>query len=462
MLSVNIINYFKPKKSANKFAIANLTIGIFLIVLGIMIILAGYYLISWSDIAVKYFTLSPQNFTTISQSYDIMPNNGWLNEVQVVDREPFSDSYKINQKIFLRFHITTAEPGQEFVMHIFNEESPANFETSIRSNLDSHGTIIQKTLYRYQNDRVTFYNFDKPTSSCDLNLNYTNGISKNGEQCIYDYNGLIPLKFTVPGKYFADFSMRTPDMIKEYQSPITLISVTDPRNDWLFDSTSQIVQGITRFHFENIGSVGLAWVGIGSGFFLSGIPMIITAKQEVDRIYRTKEFLIDDFQSINDRLVSIIPRLKKTLSDLNDEEKILDELLSKKISPIEIMVQNYEIMSFNLWDSTVGRMRDLEKEETKRLIKLHGFLMDSNNFLLPSDDSIAMTLRRMLSNEVLKENEKKEKMKSFLIDTLENNLHSYETLYNRFCIELKEILWMKIDTWKKLENEKSLSHEPVE
>ncbi len=438
------------KKSGNKFAIFNLAIGFTLIIVGTLIFTAGYFITSWSDIAIKYLTLPPPPTTTNSQPYLIIPNNGWLDEVQVIDREPYSDAYKVNEKFFLRFHITTALPGNEFVMHIFNEESPANFETSIKSNLDANGVIIQNALYRYQNDRITVYDFGKPTSSCDPNLNYTNGISKNGEQCIYDYNGLIPLQFTIPGKYFADFSMRTHDMIMEYRSPVSVFSITDPRNDWLFNSTSQIVQGISRFHFENLGSIGWAWEGIGSGFVLSGVPIVLAASRDINEIKRTKDDLIDDFQNINDRLVAIIPKLKETLSDLKKDGKIIDELLSRKIDPIQFMIQNLEIMSFNLWDSMIGGMGDLEKSERKRLNTLHGFLIDSNQFLEPSDDSIAMALRRILTNESIKNDKKKTEMISFLVPILENNLHSYETQYARFCAELKNIPWMKIETWKKL------------
>ena len=251
-------------------------------------------------------------------------------------------------------------------------------------------------------------------------------------------------------KFFSNLIIQYSDFPALNYTQISQLKETVPNNVWLTE-ISGIEHLVQRLHFENIGSEGLTYMGIGSGFLLSGIPMLVAAKKEVDQIRRTKEFLKEDFQNINDKLVSFIPILQHTLSDLKGSEKILDQLISKRITPIEVMVQHYALMSFTLWDSAVGRMRDLEKDEQKKIHKLHQFLIDSNNFLEPSNDSMAMALRRILSSDENSLEIKRKEMKSFLIDTLENNLHNYDVIYERFRIELNDIAWMKMKDWKKIE-----------
>ena len=253
-------------------------------------------------------------------------------------------------------------------------------------------------------------------------------------------------------KFFSNLIIQYSDLPVLNYTQISQLKETMPNNIWL-NEIHGIEQLVQRLHFENIGSEGLTYMGIGSGFLLSGIPMIVAAKKEVDQIRRTKEFLREDFENINRKLVLSIPILRHTLSDLKSSEKILDDLISKKITPIEVMVQHYALMSFTLWDSAVGRMRDLEKDEQKKIHKLHQFLMDSNNFLEPSNDSMAMALRRILSSEESSLEMKRREMKSFLIETLENNLHNYDLIYKRFLIELNDIIWMKVKDWEKLETE---------
>ncbi len=435
-------------------ALASYILGAFLIALSPFMFWASSQMFSYAGILEQISTLPSQNFVYPSGSYYLLPGNGWLLEA-TIKIEPEYGPYKVGQPVFLNSYLTTLQPGQELTVHVFNTESDVNFQTQTTSNLNPDGTVIHNHIPRYTNDRV--FNFDlNESSTCDPKLEYTNGISPKGQQCLYDYNGHVKHIFLIPGKYSVDFTFLTHDKIQEHRSQIPVITILDPKDEWAFNSTAQILEETAHIPPENAKSDGYAWLGIGIGLVVSGVSFFLNGLKDLLDIRKTRDFLKEDFEKVNNQQVEIIPKLESILEKLRSDENFIHQFPGQQTKHMQIMIDHLPIMHFSLWTSAASNLKDLDKDEQKRILKIHDDIVKYDRYLQLANDPLVQILSHLSSSSRFEGAELVEIRRS-LISTFEYNLSVAKTVYDELQ-QLKNINWLKSENWKTLETR---SREPV-
>jgi len=257
-------------------------IGVSIIAIGLMFVIAGWKAMYFSDSVLSY-TLSPlPESKNLNSEFNIIPKYVyWLDALQIT-RNPDIDVYRINQNIHFQFFFSSTIQTNEAVVHIYHSDLKEIFSTAVENN--------STNLPRFYNERVFNYDFDSPLSSCTSQTNQSYPLD-----CTFSYNGNINHNFTIPGTYYVDFSLRKGNTLYQYNDPIPLLSVIDPTDDWLINSTSYILGQAYKQPFEKYGSDGLAVAGIGVGIVLSGVPFVTGYVEDRTGRKKTMSFVTDDF-----------------------------------------------------------------------------------------------------------------------------------------------------------------------
>lgn len=222
----------------------------------------------------------------------------------------------------------------------------------------------------------------------------------------------------------------------------------------LMDNTTAI--NIVNAHSESIKNEAWTWIGIGLGLILSGISFIFNGLKDVSDLRKTRDFLNEDFENINNKQIEIIPKLEGTLENLQRDQNSIYQFLGENTPYVQIMVDHLPVMHFSLWDSAVSNLKDLDAEEQKKIFFVHDYIVRHYGYLQRANDPLIPILSHLASSSRSNGSELSENRK-ILIKTFEYNLSVSKNVYSELQ-KLKDIKWIKSDNWKILET-KSVERE---
>ena len=196
---------------------------------------------------------------------------------------------------------------------------------------------------------------------------------------------------------------------------------------------------------------GIAITAIGAGLTLSSIPLIFESWRYKREFQKSQNFIRIDLEGINNKLVTAIYLIREAKKDLNADKKIINKLISKKLTPLDIFSTMVTGLFFDLWESYATTLREFTTNEQQTLNRLHGFIINSANDIQPREDSIVLRIEEILNSQ---STHKSQEIIDFLRPIIENNLNSYEKIHAKLHEELNKITWIKNQDWKTLSDVK--------
>ena len=103
-----------------------------------------------------------------------------------------------------------------------------------------------------------------------------------------------------------------------------------PKSDLTLNDVQNL---ITKQSMELKRSEGFGFVGLGVGIVLASIPVLFEFAKQNNEYKKTKEFLISDLETINDKVVTVIKNLQNTKKDLETTRNSIRNLASKNMDP---------------------------------------------------------------------------------------------------------------------------------
>lgn len=243
---------------------------------------------------------------------------------------------------------------------------------------------------------------------------------------------------------------------------LTLLSVPVFFATWVLFSYSDLVDQASRLNIQNfthpsgdIKSEAFAYLGIGIGLVVSGASFVFNGVKDLGDLNRTRDFLKEDFENINNQQIEIIPKLKDTLESLHRNDEFINGLFGQQKRYLQIMIDHLPIMHFSLWDAALSNFKDLDKNEQKRILNVYNEIVKLRGYLQRANDPLVQTLSHLASSSSFDGNELVE-IRRFLISTFEYNLSVARNVYDELQ-KLNDIKWLEAKNWKVLEN-KPLVH----
>jgi len=265
---------------------------------------------------------------------------------------------------------------------------------------------------------------------------------------VYAIIGSLLLAFGIPLIIDGLFLMTIVDIGLEYfYLPSPELFDLNERDSWLINSTQTILEVVKKQSLETKRTEGLAITAIGAGLILSSIPLVFESWRYKREFQKSQNFIQIDFEEISNKLVTAIYLLSEAKKDLNNEKKIINKLISKKLSPLEIFSTMVTGLFFDLWESYATTIREFTIDEQQIINRLHGFIINSAMIIQPREDSIVLRIEEILNSQ---SGNKSQEMIDFLKPIIENNLNSYEKIHAKLHEELNKITWIKNQDWKTI------------
>lgn len=247
---------------------------------------------------------------------------------------------------------------------------------------------------------------------------------------------MIGLQLIVGGFAIIEFT----DILKEHPPELKNEIGT------LLELREQIQILLQKQSFELTHSEGLVWVGIGSALFVSGMPLFLSGRKDFSDFSRAKDFLNDDFLDLHNKLLTINTNLEGAINDLKTNGNIVNNLINKKGRPLDLIINYITRLSFALWDSSMDQFKHFTKDEQKILKELHDFILESNGYIAPRENSLVSELEKILKAGSVN---MKQELTDKLLEIFEINVYSYRLIFDRMHHELDSIKWIKNQSWDK-------------
>jgi len=235
--------------------------------------------------------------------------------------------------------------------------------------------------------------------------------------------------------------------ISYFDLPEPDLSMIGPENLWLVNSTYSILEGVKIQSLELKHSQGLAMIGIGSGIILVSIPMLLESWRHGSEIRKTMNFVIADFEEINNKLVTVINLLRNTLNDLNGNGNFIRNMIQGNVTPIVAFGTITAGIYFLRWELYSTHLREFGLTDPRLINQLHGYVLEFNRNIEPSENSLVRQVMDILNAggpNVFQQ------LQTLLIQELTSNLTNYQNLYGLLHRELDQISWIPNRTWRQL------------
>ncbi len=243
---------------------------------------------------------------------------------------------------------------------------------------------------------------------------------------------------------------------------LILVSVPTFSASWFLFSYSDLTDQASKLKIQNfiypssdVKSEAFTYLGIGIGLVVSGASFVFNGVKDLGDLSRTRDFLKEDFENINNQQIEIIPKLKDTLESLGSNDDFINGLFGQQKRYLQIMIDHLPVMHFSLWDAALSNLKDLDKSEQKIILNMHNEIVKLHGYLQRANDPLVQTLSHLASSSSFHGAELME-IKRFLISTFEYNLSTSKTVYENLQ-NLKDIKWLKMKDWKTLE----ITSEPI-
>lgn len=263
---------------------------------------------------------------------------------------------------------------------------------------------------------------------------------------IYSIVGSLLLAIGIPLVIGGLFLMTITDIGLEYFSlPSPELFSLNERDSWLVNSTQTILEVVKKQSLETKHTEGIAITAIGAGLTLSSIPLIFESWRYKREFQKSQNFIRVDLEGINNKLVTAIYLIREAKKDLNADKNIINKLISKELTPLEIFSTMVTGLFFDLWESYATTLREFTINEQQILNHLHGFIINSAQTIQPREDSIVLRIEEILNSQ---STDKSQEIVDFLKPIIESNLNSYEKIHAKLHEELNKITWIKNLDWK--------------
>lgn len=224
------------------------------------------------------------------------------------------------------------------------------------------------------------------------------------------------------------------------------LTLTDPKDKWIVNSTYTILKGVKAQSLESKHSDGLGLLGIGIGMMLASIPILWEFWKIKNEMRKTLDFLITDLEEINNKLVTVIHTLQNTLNDLNGNGNFITNLIRRTVPPVLAFGTLTAGVYFHRWELYVSHLREFGLTDPKIINQFHGFVLEFNKQVEPNENYIVSEVMNILNSG---NPTPFQQLQTLLIPTLTDNLSKYQNLYSLLHREMDKISWIPNQSWRK-------------
>jgi len=281
-----------------------------------------------------------------------------------------------------------------------------------------------------------------------VNQNLRRASYRTKYSIVYGLTGFLMLMI---GFYFASAGillMTLTEINLEYLIlPVPDLVLNDPKDKWIVNSTSTILEGIKKQSLEIKHSEGLAYLGIGLGMMLASIPILLESWKTRNETKKTMDFLITDLEEINGKLVTVIHTLQNTLTDLNGNGNFITNLIQRTGPPTMAFGTLTAGVYFHRWELYASHLREFGLTDPKIINQLHGFILEFNKKIEPNENAVFKQVLNILNSgnpNIFQQ------LRTFLIPRLTENLYEYQNLHHLLHRELNQISWIPNRSWRQI------------